>query len=366
MIIDEQVFRFNTLKEKVQYFMSVFDKKALLLCLDQIKAQQEAPDFWNDTKNAMQVGKKQKDAQSKLDLIKKVETLVGEIEFLIELNDLEGTQEVFDNLNTALNNLELTLEDATISTLLSGKYDDNNAILTLHAGAGGTEAQDWVSMLYRMYTRFCEREGYTIKVLDYLEGDDAGIKSVSFMVSGDKAYGYLKAEKGVHRLVRISPFDANSRRHTSFASLDVMPEITDDEDIVINPDDLKVDTYRSSGAGGQHVNKTESAIRITHIPTGIIVACQTERSQIQNRETAMSMLKSKLIAKREEELSQTLSNIQGELKKIEWGSQIRSYVFCPYTLAKDHRTGYENSNITAVMDGDIKPFILDYLKKSQA
>ena len=203
-------------------------------------------------------------------------------------------------------------------------------------------------------------------MLDYLPGDDAGVKSVSFLVSGDKAYGYLKAEKGVHRLVRISPFDANSRRHTSFASLDVMPEIDDEIDIKINPEDLKVDTYRSSGAGGQHVNKTESAIRITHLPTGIVVACQSERSQIQNRETAMSMLKSKLISKAEEERSQTLSNVQGELKKIEWGSQIRSYVFCPYTLVKDHRTNFENSNVDAVMDGDIKPFILDYLKKSQS
>lgn len=268
-------------------------------------------------------------------------------------------------LNDNLVSLENLLEESTISTLLNGKYDDNNAILSLHAGAGGTEAQDWVSMLYRMYSRFCDREGYKVKVLDYLEGDDAGIKSISFLVSGEKAYGYLKAEKGVHRLVRISPFDANSRRHTSFASLDVMPEINDDVQVVINPEDLRIDTYRSSGAGGQHINKTDSAIRITHLPTGIVVSCQSERSQIQNRETAMNMLKSKLIAKKEEELSEKLSNIQGELKKIEWGSQIRSYVFCPYTLVKDHRTGFENANITAVMDGDIKPFILDYLKKSQ-
>ncbi len=366
MIIDEQVFRYNNLKQKVQYFMSVFDKETLIISMQQIKQEQEDPNFWNDSKKAKITGKKQKDVQSKLDLVDKVESLISNIDFLIELNDVESSQELVDGLNNSLNDLENTLEEATISTLLNGKYDGNNAILTLHAGAGGTEAQDWVSMLYRMYTRFCEREGYAIKVLDYLEGDDAGIKSVSFMVSGDKAYGYLKAEKGVHRLVRISPFDANSRRHTSFASLDVMPEIDDDEDIVINSEDLKVDTFRSSGAGGQHVNKTESAIRITHIPTGIVVACQTERSQIQNRETAMSMLKSKLIAKREEELAQTLSNIQGELKKIEWGSQIRSYVFCPYTLVKDHRTGYENSNITVVMDGDIKPYILDYLKKSQS
>lgn len=334
--------------------------------MEQIKAQQEDPNFWNDPQNAQSVGKKQKSIQTKLDTIKQVESLVEEVNFLIELNELESSQEVIDNLNASLTNLEQTIEQATIETLLKDKYDDNNAILTLHAGAGGTEAQDWVEMLYRMYSRFCEREGYQIKVLDYLPGDDAGVKSVSFLVSGDKAYGYLKAEKGVHRLVRISPFDANSRRHTSFASLDVMPEIDDEIDIKINPEDLKVDTYRSSGAGGQHVNKTESAIRITHLPTGIVVACQSERSQIQNRETAMSMLKSKLISKAEEERSQTLSNVQGELKKIEWGSQIRSYVFCPYTLVKDHRTNFENSNVDAVMDGDIKPFILDYLKKSQS
>ncbi len=334
--------------------------------MEQIKTQQEDPNFWNDPQNAQSVGKKQKSIQTKLDTIKQVESLVEEVNFLIELNELESSQEVIDNLNASLANLEQTIEQATIETLLKDKYDDNNAILTLHAGAGGTEAQDWVEMLYRMYSRFCEREGYQIKVLDYLPGDDAGVKSVSFLVSGDKAYGYLKAEKGVHRLVRISPFDANSRRHTSFASLDVMPEIDDEIDIKINPEDLKVDTYRSSGAGGQHVNKTESAIRITHLPTGIVVACQSERSQIQNRETAMSMLKSKLISKAEEERSQTLSNVQGELKKIEWGSQIRSYVFCPYTLVKDHRTNFENSNVDAVMDGDIKPFILDYLKKSQS
>lgn len=267
-------------------------------------------------------------------------------------------------MQNKLQELQINTEAEIVDSLLSDKYDDNDAILTLHAGAGGTEAQDWVSMLFRMYSRYCERQGFEIKVLDYLAGDDAGIKSVSFLVEGDKAYGYLKAEKGVHRLVRISPFDANKRRHTSFASLDVMPKIEDDQSIVINPEDLKVDTYRSSGAGGQHVNKTESAIRITHIPTGIVVACQTERSQIQNRETAMSMLKSKLITLKEEERQKQMSDIEGDLKKIEWGSQIRSYVFCPYTLVKDHRTNYENSNVQAVMDGDIQDFIFDYLKKA--
>jgi peptide chain release factor 2 len=254
-------------------------------------------------------------------------------------------------------------ETLHIETLLSGKYDGYDAILTLHAGAGGTEAQDWVSMLFRMYTRYAERRGYKTEVTDRLDGDEAGIKSVTFNVFGDNAYGYLKAEKGVHRLVRISPFDANKRRHTSFASLEVMPVIDNDTDIVVEDKDLKVDTYRSSGAGGQHINKTESAIRITHIPTGIVVSCQTQRSQIQNREQAMLMLKSKLAELREREQMEEAQSLKGDVKKIEWGSQIRSYVFCPYTLVKDHRTGFENSNINDVMDGNVQPFIEDYLTK---
>ena len=251
-----------------------------------------------------------------------------------------------------------------IAALLRGKHDACDAILTLHAGAGGTEAQDWCSMLFRMYSRYAEKNGYSMKVLDSLPGDEAGIKSVSFEIDGDNAYGYLKAEKGVHRLVRISPFDANSRRHTSFASLEVMPVIQDEGEVQIRPEDLKVDTYRSGGAGGQHVNKTESAIRITHIPTGIIVQCQNERSQIQNREVAMRMLMSKLVEQKEREQMEYEQSLKGDLKKIEWGSQIRSYVFCPYTLVKDHRTGYENPNVQAVMDGDLQDFIVEYLKKA--
>lgn len=264
-----------------------------------------------------------------------------------------------------LSHFDEFIEEKTIEILLSGKYDDCPAILTIHAGAGGTEAQDWVSMLYRMYARFCEKNGYEIKLIDSLDGDEAGLKSVTFLVSGKKAYGYLKAESGVHRLVRISPFDANKRRHTSFASLEVSPEIEEEGgDIVIPPEDIRIDTYRSSGAGGQHINKTDSAIRITHFPTGIVVTCQNERSQIQNRETAFKILKGKLLKIREEEREKNLEALHGDLKKIEWGSQIRSYVFCPYTLVKDHRTGFESSDVSNVMDGDIKPFILDYLKKS--
>ena len=249
-----------------------------------------------------------------------------------------------------------------ITTLLSEKYDSNNAIITLHPGAGGTEAQDWVEMLYRMYTRWANDNGYLIEELDYLQGDEAGIKSVTFLVSGEFAYGYLKGEQGVHRLVRISPFDAGGRRHTSFASVEVLPEITDDIQIEINPDDLRIDTYRASGAGGQHINKTSSAVRITHIPTNIVVACQTERSQIQNRETAMKMLKSKLFALKEKEQKETINELKGIQMDIAWGSQIRSYVFCPYTLVKDHRTNYEVGNVQGVMDGDLNGFIDSYLK----
>jgi len=267
-------------------------------------------------------------------------------------------------VETELAQAEKDIEEIRLQTLLKGKYDGLNAIMNLHAGAGGTEACDWCEMLYRMFMCYGEKHGYTVTELDRLEGDGAGIKSVSFKIEGVNAYGFLKAEKGVHRLVRISPFDANKRRHTSFVSVEVMPEIEDDEDIKIPPEDLKVDTYRSSGAGGQHVNKTESAIRITHIPTGIIVSCQNERSQIQNREQAMKMLMSKLIEKREAERLAEEQELKGDIKKIEWGSQIRSYVFCPYTLVKDHRTGSETSNISAVMDGEIDQFIVDFLKKS--
>ena len=299
--------------------------------------------------------------------IEKVNTLEKKIEdasALIELLSDTDDQALFEELNFTILELVKEVEEARLETLLSGKYDSFNAILTLHAGAGGTEAMDWTNMLFRMYSMYAEKHNFKVKVLDVLDGEEAGIKSITFLVSGENAYGYLKAEKGVHRLVRISPFDANARRHTSFASLEVMPEIDEVPDIVIRPEDLKIDTYRSSGAGGQHVNKTESAIRITHIPTGIIVACQTERSQIQNRETAMKMLYSKLVEKQELEEQEKLASIRGDVKKIEWGSQIRSYVFCPYTMVKDHRTNYETSDIQAVMNGDIQDFINEYLKRT--
>ena len=254
------------------------------------------------------------------------------------------------------------LETARLSTLLNGEYDGNNAILSLHAGAGGTEAQDWAQMLYRMYTRWAERHGFKYKLLDWLDGDEAGIKSATISITGENAYGYLKSESGVHRLVRVSPFDSSGRRHTSFAAVEVMPEIEGDSDIEIRAEDLKVDTYRSSGAGGQHVNKTESAVRITHIPTGIVVSCQVERSQHQNRENAMNMLRARLAEIKERERLEKIEDIKGEQMRIEWGSQIRSYIFMPYTMAKDHRTGFEVGNINAVMDGDIDGFINAYLR----
>lgn len=305
-----------------------------------------------------------KTCEHKLEKIKSLQNEIDNADAIIELIDEGEDEALFEELNNLIEKLGSEIESARLETLLSGKYDSYNAILTLHAGAGGTEAQDWTDMLFRMYSMYAEKNGFKVKVLDVLDGEEAGLKSLSFLISGENAYGYLKAEKGVHRLVRISPFDANSRRHTSFASLEVMPEIEEAPDINIRPEDLKVDTYRSSGAGGQHVNKTESAIRITHIPTGIVVACQTERSQIQNRETAMKMLYSKLVEKQELEEMEKLASIRGDVKKIEWGSQIRSYVFCPYTLVKDHRTGYETSDVEGVMNGDIQGFINEYLKRT--
>lgn len=318
--------------------------------------------FYLDQKKVLEVGKKIKSCESKLNLINALQTLYDDCNAYVELYEEEHDISLEKELDDSLHNLEAEVEKAKITTLLSGKYDDYDAIMTLHAGAGGTEAQDWTEMLFRMYKMYAEKQGYKIRVLDILNGDEAGIKSITFEVAGDNAYGFLKAEKGVHRLVRISPFDSNARRHTSFASVEVMPKIEEKPNIEIRPEDLKVDTYRSSGAGGQNVNKTESAIRITHLPTGIVVSCQVERSQLQNREMAMQMLYSRLAEKEEQEEMERLAKIRGDVKKIEWGSQIRSYVFCPYTLVKDHRTGYEDTNIQSVMDGNIQEFINAYLK----
>ena len=302
-----------------------------------------------------------KGLRDKIARYRELKSLWDDLKTLVELAIEEDDESVLDEVKTNYKKLTSDLENMKLETLLSGKYDKNNAIITLHAGAGGTEAQDWCEMLYRMYTHWAERRGYSVETLDFLDGEEAGLKSITFLVEGLNAYGYAKCEKGVHRLVRISPFDSAARRHTSFASCEVMPEIDDDIEVDINPEDLRVDTYRSSGAGGQHVNKTESAIRITHIPTGVVVTCQNERSQHKNRETAMKMLKSKLIEIAEREQKEKIEDLKGVQMEIGWGSQIRSYVFHPYTMVKDHRTNYEVGNINAVMDGDIDGFINAYL-----
>lgn len=297
--------------------------------------------------------------------VEKYNSLVSEYEDTLVLIDMANSEEdgsYAEEIGKSVKHIKKTVEEMTLETLLSGEYDKNNAIVSLHAGAGGTEAQDWVEMLLRMYTRWAERHNFSVETLDLLPGDDAGVKSATILVSGENAYGYLKSEKGVHRLVRISPFDAAGRRHTSFASVEVMPEFNDDIQIDIRPEDLRVDTYRSSGAGGQHINKTDSAIRITHLPTGIVVSCQNERSQHKNRDTAMKMLKSKLMELKERENKEKIDDIKGVEKEIGWSSQIRSYVFHPYNLVKDHRTNYEMGNIGAVMDGDLDGFINEYLK----
>ena len=343
--------------------MSLFDITLLEEQLKKLEDETVKDGFWQ--KDAQETGKvlaKIKQLKHKVEQYKRIEKESINLQELTELANLENDEEVAKDILKSTIKLENEIEKLELETLLSGKYDKNNAILTLHPGAGGTESQDWVEMLYRMYTRWAVKNGYEVKELDYLEGDEAGIKSVTFEIIGENAYGYMKGEMGVHRLVRISPFDAGGRRHTSFASLEVLPEITDDVQIDINPDDLRIDTYRASGAGGQHINKTSSAVRITHIPTNIVVACQSERSQIQNRETAMRMLKSKLLDTREKEQKATIDGLKGEQKDIAWGSQIRSYVYCPYTLVKDHRTNFEVGNVESVMNGNIDGFIEAYLK----
>ena len=320
--------------------------------------------FWNDLKLAQSITQEAKNLKDKYDRYKSLETRLEDIEVLIELSNAEEDQDTKVEIVKEINEIGKELEKFRIETMLSGEYDKDNAILTLHAGAGGTDAQDWTEILLRMYTRWCGEKGYKIETTDYEPGDEAGVKGVTIRVIGEFAYGYLKAEKGIHRLVRISPFNANGKRQTSFASVEVLPELTDDQDIEIKAEDLKIDTYRAGGAGGQYVNKTESAIRITHIPTGIIVQCQNERSQHSNKEAALKMLKAKLVDLKERAHKEKIEDLSGELRDIGWGSQIRSYVFQPYTLVKDHRTGAEIGNIQSVIDGDIDLFINEYLKQS--
>jgi len=319
------------------------------------------PDFWNDVENSQKILQRIKSLKDKVERYNKLTQEWEDVKTLCELGMEEEDDSVLSEVEESFKKFKKDFEALRLETLLTGPYDKNNAILTLHAGAGGTEAQDWVQMLLRMFTRWAEKKGFTVKILDILDGEEAGIKSVTINVIGENAYGYLKSEKGIHRLVRISPFDASGRRHTSFASCDVMPELSDDVEININPEDLKIDTYRASGAGGQHINKTESAVRITHIPTGIVVSCQTERSQFQNKDTAMKMLKAKLLELKEREKKEKIEELKGVQMEIAWGSQIRSYVFCPYTLVKDHRTNYEQINVEDVMDGDLDGFINAYL-----
>jgi len=365
------LIEYDAYKQKLRDLRPELDKLSAALDID--SARQEAArledetaqdGFWNDLERSQKVQQRLKQLQNKVTKQEKLLTAWEDLTALCEMGQEAEDEEILEELKGEYATLESQVEETRMTTLLSGEYDNSNAILQFHAGAGGTEAQDWAQMLYRMYTRWVERHGFTYKILDYEDGDEAGIKSAAIRIEGDNAYGYLKSEKGVHRLVRISPFDSQARRHTSFASVEVMPEIINNTEIEIRQEDLKVDTYRSGGAGGQHVNKTESAVRITHIPTGIIVQCQNERSQIQNREQAMKMLMSKLIEKQEREQMESNQELKGSLKKIEWGSQIRSYVFCPYTMVKDHRTGCETGNITAVMDGELDGFINDYLKKA--
>ena len=341
--------------------MSLFDIISIETEIRELNEKTMENGFWNDIENSSKILAKIKRLEKKktgyIKIAEELDNAIEINEMLLQENDIELEQE----LNKTTKELEKQIENMELELMFSGKYDKNNAIITLHPGAGGTESQDWAEMLYRMYTKWAVSNGFEVKELDFLEGDEAGIKSVTALISGENAYGYLKCEMGVHRLVRISPFDSGGRRHTSFASLEVLPEITEDVEIEINMEDLRIDTYRASGAGGQHVNKTESAIRITHIPTNVIVSCQSERSQTQNKETAMKMLKSKLLDLKEKEHKEKIEDLKGVQRDIAWGSQIRSYVFHPYSMVKDHRTGYETGNVEAVMNGDLTGFMKAYL-----
>lgn len=316
----------------------------------------QEPNFWNDSKRAEEVTKESKALKDKITNFESLKSKIEDIDVLKEMAE-EGDEDSALEIIETIKFLEKEIEEYNIKVLLSGEYDKNNAILTLHVGVGGTDANDWTEMLLRMYTRWCEKHGYSVETIELLPGDEAGIKSATLKVTGEYAYGYLKAEKGIHRLVRISPFNANGKRQTSFASMEVLPELTKEQDIEIRPEDLQIDTYRASGAGGQHINKTESAVRITHIPTGLVVQCQNERSQFANKDTAMEMLKSKLVELKERAHKEKIEDLTGELKDMGWGSQIRSYVFHPYSMVKDHRTNIETSNVNAVMDGELDMFI---------
>ncbi len=364
--LEEAKYRLENFRKDITELGSALRIDELRKTVAEMEETTTAPEFWNDQENS---GKVLKEIKRLKDKISNYEALENRLEDAITLAELaieENDESLVEEVESDVAAIEKEEERQRIEILLSGEYDANNAILSFHPGAGGTEAQDWAQMLYRMYTRWGERHGYNVKLLDWLDGEEAGLKSATILIEGPNAYGYLKGENGVHRLVRISPFDASGRRHTSFTSVEVMPELDDDNNIEIKEEDLEITAHRSSGAGGQHINKTDSAIRITHIPTGIVVGCQTERSQLQNKETAMKMLKAKLLEIKEREKLDKIDDIKGIKTKIEWGAQIRSYVFMPYTLAKDTRTGYEDGNIQAVMDGEIDGFINAYLKMNAA
>ena len=358
---EEYKVKLNSLKPTLDSLRDALHLEAAEKEIEELEGQSARDGFWNDVENSQRVQKRLKQLKGKTENYQKLCAQWDDLMTLCEMAIEENEDSMLPELQSDFAAFEKKLEETRLGTLLTGEYDANNAILTFHAGAGGTEAQDWTQMLYRMYNMWAERHGYTVKLMDYLDGDEAGIKSATIMIEGENAYGFLKSENGIHRLVRISPFDSSGRRHTSFAAIEVMPEISDDSEIELRDEDIKMDVYRSSGAGGQKVNKTSSAVRLTHIPTGIVVASQVERSHFQNLENCKNMLRARLAEIKEREHLEKISDIKGVQQKIEWGSQIRSYVFMPYTLAKDHRTGYENGNIQNVMDGDIDGFINAFL-----
>ncbi|MEE1516887.1 MAG: peptide chain release factor 2 [Lachnospiraceae bacterium] len=360
--LDQYKYNLSNLKKPLNELRDSLDLASKKLRVEELEKTMEDQHFWDDAKESAKVIKEVKGLKDTIETFSKLEGLYEDVETLIEMGYEEEDEAIVAEVKESFEQLEKQLDDMTVSTLLSDEYDKDNAILTIHAGAGGTESCDWASMLYRMYCRYADSKGFSYEVLDFLDGDEAGYKSVTIQISGENAYGYLKSERGVHRLVRISPFNAAGKRQTSFVSCDVMPDIDDDIDIEINDDDLKIDTYRAGGAGGQHVNKTSSAVRITHIPTGIVVQCQNERSQFQNKDRCMKMLKSQLYVKAQQENAEKISGIRGEVSDNGWGSQIRSYVMQPYTMVKDHRTNEEVGNIQSVLDGNIDPFINAYLK----
>ncbi|WP_139298921.1 peptide chain release factor 2 [Pseudobutyrivibrio sp. ACV-2] len=360
--LDQFKQRLSSQKNSMTEVRDSLDVAAKKARIEELEREMEAPDFWTDATTSTAKMKELKSMKDDVAVIDKLDDLYKEIEDYIELGNEEEDQEIVDTVALLIEEFENDLESLRMKTLLSGEYDADNAIVTLHSGAGGVEACDWVQMLYRMYGRWASDMGFAVDELDYQEGDEAGIKSVTFQVNGENAYGYLKSEKGIHRLVRISPFNAQGKRQTSFASCDIMPDIEEDVDVEIRDEDIRIDTYRSSGAGGQHINKTSSAIRITHFPTGIVVTCQNERSQFQNKDKAMQMLKTKLLLLKQEENAAKASGIRGEVSEIGWGNQIRSYVLQPYTMVKDLRTGEESGNADAVLDGKLTPFMNAYLK----